>query len=227
MKIKGVIFLFLILFALSGCSYIQKIRRADELEVENANLKYKIAQLKKEKVKAVEQVAEEKNKELSELEQAKLELEKSLKKEIGEYKAKLKMTERGLVITFISEVFFDSGKDNVKEDGKLSLQKVAEVLNRDVPNSNVAIEGHTDNDQIKYSAWVSNWELSSARALAVLHYIVDECKVRPQRLSANGYGEFRSVAPNDSPENKQKNRRVEIVILPSLVSKVKANSIGE
>lgn len=215
------------IFFLPGCSYIQKARRADELELENSNLRYKISQLKKEKVKAVEQVAEEKNKELSELEQAKLDLEKSLKKEIGEYKAKLKMTERGLVITFLSEVFFDSGKNDVKEDGKLSLQKVAEVLNSGVPNSNVAVEGHTDNDQIKYSAWTSNWELSSARALAVLHYLVDECKIRPQRLSANGYGEFRPVAPNDSPENKERNRRVEIVILPSLVSKVKANEHGE
>jgi len=223
MKNRLVILFILGVFLLSGCSYIQKARRTDQLELENSNLRYKIAQLKKEKVKAVEQVAEDKNKELSELERAKLELEKSLKKEIGEYKAKLKMTERGLVITFLSEVFFDSGKNEVKENGKLSLQKVAEVLNRDVPNSNVAVEGHTDNDQIKYSAWVSNWELSSARALAVLHYIVDECKVRPQRLSANGYGEFRPVASNDSPENKQKNRRVEIVILPSLVSKVKAN----
>jgi len=223
MKNRSIILVLLGIFLLSGCSYIQKARRADELEVENINLKYKIAQLKKEKVKAVEQVAEEKNKELSELEQAKLELEKSLKKEIGEYKAKLKMTERGLVITFLSEVFFDSGKDNVKEDGKLSLQKVAEVLNRDVPDSNVAIEGHTDNDQIKHSAWASNWELSSARSLAVLHHLVDECKVWPQRLSANGYGEFQPVAPNDLPENRQKNRRVEIVILPSLVSKVKAD----
>ena len=223
MRNRLVALVLLGILLLPGCSYIQKARRTDQLELENSDLRYKIAQLKKEKVKAVEQVAEDKNKELSELERAKLELEKSLKKEIGEYKAKLKMTERGLVITFLSEVFFDSGKNDVKEDGKLSLQKVAEVLNRDVPNSNVAVEGHTDNDQIKYSAWASNWELSSARSLAVLHYLVDECKVRPQRLSANGYGEFRPVAPNDSPENKQKNRRVEIVILPSLVSKVKAN----
>ena len=218
--------LFLVLsgiFLLSGCSYIQKARRADELEVENTNLKYKISQLQKEKVKAVERVAEEKDKELSELEKAKRELEESLKKEIGEYKAKLKMTERGLVITFVSEVFFDSGKDRVKQDGKSALGKVAEVLNRDVPSSDVAIEGHTDNDPIKHSSWKTNWELSSARALAVLHYLVDECKVKPQRLSANGYGEFRPVAPNDSAQNKQKNRRVEIVILPSKVSKVKAN----
>jgi chemotaxis protein MotB len=210
-------------FLLSGCTYIQKARRTDELEAENANLKYRIAQLQKDKVKAVERVAEEKDKELSELEMAKRELEESLKKEIGEYKAKLKMTERGLVITFVSEVFFDSGKDKVKQDGMSALGKVAEVLNRDVPSSEVAIEGHTDNDPIKHSGWKTNWELSSARALAVLHYLVDGCKVKPQRLSANGYGEFRPVAPNDSAQNKQKNRRVEIVILPSKVNKVKAN----
>lgn len=74
------------------------------------------------------------------------------------------MTERGLVITFLSEVFFDSGKDVIREDGKGSLQKVAGVLNQNIPNSNVAIEGHTDNQPIKYSEWKTNWELSSARA---------------------------------------------------------------
>ena len=206
---------------LSGCTYIQKAKRTDELEIENANLKNRVAQLQKDKTKEVRQVYEEKGKELSELERAKKELEDSLKKEIGEYKAKLQMTERGLVITFVSEIFFDSGKDKVKENGKITLDKVAEVLNRDVPNSNVAIEGHTDNDPIKYSGWRSNWELSSARALAVLHHLIGEGKIRPQRLSANGYGEFHPVAPNDTVQNKQKNRRVEIVILPSKLSKVK------
>jgi len=221
MKVKGVIFLFLILFALSGCSYIQKARRADDLELENANLRYKLEQLKKEKVRETQRIIEEKDRELTELEKAKLELEDALKKEIGSYKAKLEMTERGLVITFLSEVFFDSGKDIILEDGKESLQKVAEVLNRDVPNSNVAIEGHTDNQPIKYSGWKTNWELSSARALAVLHYLIDECKVKPVRLSANGYGEFQPVVANDTNENMQKNRRVEIIILPSKISKVK------
>jgi chemotaxis protein MotB len=208
---------------MSSCAYIQKAKRTDDLEIENANLRSRIAQLEKEKTKEVKKVYEQKDRELSELERAKWELEESLKKEIGEYKAKLQMTERGLVITFVSEIFFDSGKDKVKEDGKTTLDKVAEVLNRDVPNSAVAVEGHTDNDPIKYSGWKSNWELSSARALAVVHYLVDECKVEPQRLSANGYGEFHPVAPNDSVQNKQKNRRVEIVILPSKLSKVKAN----
>ena len=161
-----------------------------------------------------------KDKEFSDLEEAKLKLEGALKKEIGDYKAKLELTERGLVITFLSEVFFDSGKDIIRENGKESIRKVAEVLNRDVPNSSVAIEGHTDNQLIKYSGWKTNWELSSARALAVLHYFVDECAVAPTRLSANGYGEFRPVAVNDTKENMQKNRRVEIVILPSKISKI-------
>jgi chemotaxis protein MotB len=221
MKVKYLIIMLLAIFTTSGCAYIQKAQRTDELESENQNLRARIAQLQKEKAKEVEHVVKQKDRELSELEKAKLELENALKKEIGAYKAKLQMTERGLVITFLSEVFFDSGKDIIKNDGKLSLDKVAEVLNRNAPNSAVAVEGHTDNDPIKYSGWKSNWELSSARALAVLHYLIGQGKIKPQRLSANGYGEFHPVAPNNTAQNKQKNRRVEIVILPSKLSKVK------
>ncbi len=221
MKAKSAVIMFLAIFALSGCACIHKAERTDALEIENQNLRDRIVQLQKEKAKEIEHVVKQKDKELSELEKAKLELEKALKKEIENYKAKLELTERGLVITFLSEVFFDSGKDAIREAGKESIRRVAEVLNRDVPGSIVAIEGHTDNQSIKYSDWKTNWELSSARALAVLHYFIDECEVVPTRLSANGYGEFRPVAVNDTEENMQKNRRVEIVILPSKISKVK------
>jgi chemotaxis protein MotB len=223
MKTKLSLAIFVVvLFSLSGCAFINKARRADDLEAENANLRNKIVLLQKEKVKEVQSLSEEKEKEVSELEQAKKELEESLKKEIGDYKAKLQMTERGLVITFVSEIFFDSGKDMVKEDGKLTLGKVAEVLKKDVPNSPVAVEGHTDNDPIRHSGWKSNWELSSSRALAVLHYLIDQCRVNPQMLSANGYGQYHPVVANDTPQNKGKNRRVEIVILPPKLNKVKA-----
>jgi len=220
MKVKFMVIIPLVIFTMSGCTYIQRSTKADELEIDNQNLKNRVAQLQKEKVKEIEHVVKQKDKELSELEKAKLDLEEALKKEIGNYKAKLEISERGLVITFLSEVFFDSGKDIIREDGKESIRKVAEVLNRDIPDSNFAIEGHTDNQSIKYSGWKTNWELSSARALAVLHYFVDECKVAPTRLSANGYAEFRPVAANDTTENMQKNRRVEIVILPSKISKI-------
>jgi len=220
MKVKIALIMLLVIFIVPGCANIQKAQRTDDLELENRNLKNRIAQLQKEKAKEIGHVVKQKDKEFSELEKTKLELEEALKKEIGDYKAKLEMTERGLVITFLSEVFFDSGKDMIREGGKESIQKVAEILNRDAPDLNVAIEGHTDNSPIKYSGWKTNWELSSARALAVLHYLVDECKVEPTRLSANGYGEFRPVAANDTKENMQKNRRVEIVIMPSKINKI-------
>lgn len=208
---KGRFFTFLTLgtfvLSLTGCATLDKARRADQLEKEVAQLKDELARLQQEKN--------------AELEQARKDLAKTLEKELGAYKAKLEMTERGLVITFLAEVFFDSGKDVIRSEGKPILQKVAKVLNDDVPNSKVAVEGHTDADPIKHSGWKSNWELSAARALAVLHNFVDDGQVKPERLSANGYGEFRPVAPNDSKADKQKNRRVEIVILPSQISKVK------
>jgi chemotaxis protein MotB len=209
------------MFTLSGCVYIQKVKRADELESENQNLQARITQLQKENVKDVDRVGRQKDREYVELEKAKIELENALKKEIGDYKAKLELTERGLVIMFLSEVLFDSGKDAIRQEGKESLKKVADVLVSNVPHSNVAVEGHTDNQPIIHSGWKSNWELSSMRALAVVHYLVDECSLQPQRFSANGYGEYQPVAPNDGEENMQKNRRVEVVILPVNRSKIK------
>jgi chemotaxis protein MotB len=81
----------------------------------------------------------------------------------------------------------------------------------------VGIEGHTDNVPIKVSGWKSNWELSSARAMSVLHYLVDRKGIAGNRVAAIGYGEFRSVASNDSKEGRRQNRRVEIVILPKTI----------
>lgn len=199
-----------LVFFVSGCARLQKVRKLKECERELTQLRSMIEELKKEKEVKI-----------SDLEQAKEELARRLQKEIGEYKAKLEITERGLVITFLAEVFFDSGKDIIKEEAKPILDKVAKVLNENAPDTLVAVEGHTDNEPIKYSGWKSNWELSTHRALAVLHYLIDECSIKPQRLSADGYGEFRPVSTNDTAEGRQKNRRVEVVILPSTVSKVK------
>ncbi len=196
----GIVCVLCVVFLFSsGCVFLRKAKKADELE-------FQVEKLKEE---------------ISELEQAKRDLAESLQQEIGDYKAKLEMTERGLVITFLAEVFFDSGKDLLREDGKRSLAKVAAILNRDVPNSYLAVEGHTDADPIKHSAWKSNWELSAARALAVLHFFIDQCNVKPSRLSANAYGEFRPIASNKEVKEKQQNRRVEIVILPSEIKKIK------
>lgn len=202
---------------LSGCATLEKAERAKVLELELGRLHKKIEQLEKER----DSLRLAKKREVSDLEKAKAELEQRLKKEIGEYKAKLEMTDRGLVITFLDEIFFDSGKDKIRLEGEEVLRKVAEVLNTNVAGSFIAIEGHTDNEPIKYSGWKSNWELSSARSLAVLHYLVDKCEVNPLRLSAVGYGEYKPVTSNDTPQERQKNRRVEIIIPPSSMKKIK------
>lgn len=153
---------------------------------------------------------------IRELSQAKETLEKQLAQEIKDKQVKLQMMEKGLVVTFMTDILFDSGKAKIKPAAYPALNKVAKVLKENVPNLNVGIEGYTDNQPIKFSGWKSNWELSTARALSVLHYLVDNQGIEPERISALGYGEYRPVASNHTKEGRRLNRRVEIVILPEL-----------
>ena len=151
---------------------------------------------------------------LEELEQAKRALEDRLSKEIADKQVLLEQTNRGLIITMANDILFDSGKAKLKKNAYPVLDKIASVLNDTVPDRDVGVEGHTDTVPIKHSGWKSNWELSSARALSVLHYLEKKEDISPERLSAIGYGEFQSVASNDTREGRKLNRRVEIVILP-------------
>ncbi|MCX5711143.1 MAG: OmpA family protein [Candidatus Omnitrophica bacterium] len=157
---------------------------------------------------------EELSNQLDELTQAKKLLEERLSGEISDKQVKLQMMEKGLVITVVGDFVFDSGKAKIRPEAHDILNKVAAVLKENMADFNIGIEGHTDNVPIARSKWKSNWELSSARALAVLHYLNKEEGIAPERLSAIGYGEFQSVASNDTKEGRQLNRRVEIVILP-------------
>ena len=96
------------------------------------------------------------------------------------------------------------------------MDKVIRILQETVPSNKIGVEGHTDNEPIKHSQWKSNWELSSQRALSVVHYL-EQRGVIPERLSAIGYGEYQPITSNDMVEGRQINRRVEIVILPKTV----------
>jgi chemotaxis protein MotB len=194
--LKSVIIIFLGT-TLAGCTFIiQHGRRSDAQKIE------------------------ELSRQLDDLNQAKRLLEDRLSQEIKDKQVRLQMMDKGLVITVVGDVLFDSGKAKIRQGGFSILDKVARVLKENVPEFSVGIEGHTDNQPIKFSGWKSNWELSSARALSVLHYLTDEKGISPDRLSAIGYGEFRPVASNDTREDRQLNRRVEIVILPK-VTKIK------
>jgi chemotaxis protein MotB len=150
---------------------------------------------------------------LRDLEEARDLLERRLRDEIRDKQVKLDLTKRGLVITFVQEVLFDSGKDVLKKEAHPILDKVVGVIKEKVPYRYIGIEGHTDNEPIKHSGWKSNWELSTARATTVLHYLEDG-GVSPKKMQATGFGEHRPVASNDTRDGRQQNRRVEIVILP-------------
>ena len=166
----------------------------------------------------LERLRQQKESENDQLREAKEMLERQLKKEIADKQVKLEMAERGLVLTFVAEVLFDSGKAQLKDQAKDALGKVASVIRQKVADRDIGIEGHTDNEPIKHSGWKSNWELSTSRATSVLHFM-EEQGVDPHRLVASGYGEYRPVTSNDSAEGRRKNRRVEIVILPKELTK--------
>lgn len=174
--------------------------------------KAKIEELSKQ----LEQLKVAREQESRELKETMDLLEIRLKKEIEANLVRLEMAEKGLVITFVAEVLFDSGKVEIRSEAFEVLEKLGKVLKTKVPEKNIGIEGHTDDQPIKYSGWKSNWELSTARATSVLHYLVDKSKISPERLQATGFGEYRPVASNATPEGKQKNRRVEIVVLPRI-----------
>ncbi len=118
---------------------------------------------------------------------------------------------RGMVVTVVSDsVLFAPGAAGIEPQGITVLGIVAEALKM-IPND-IVIEGHTDSRPISTSRYPSNWELSTARATAVLRYLAG-VGIDPGRLSAMGYGETHPVADNGTAEGQAKNRRVEIVIL--------------
>lgn len=143
-------------------------------------------------------------------------LQKSLQSVPDEYKAKVELAQRGLVIIFSADILFGSGSAEITPEGKIILDNISGVLKNVTSDNQIVIEGHTDNVPIRYSRWKSNWELSNARALSVLHYLISEGGLEPKNLSTKGYGEFRPVSDNASDSGRRQNRRVEILIQPLL-----------
>ncbi|OEH91797.1 flagellar motor protein MotS [Bacillus solimangrovi] len=118
--------------------------------------------------------------------------------------------ERGVVLVLQEQVLFNTGEAVLLESAKPFLNKVGTLLTN-VPNP-VKVEGHTDNRPISTVRYPSNWELSGARSSSVIRYLLREHGLDAKRFTSIGYGDTRPLAANNSQENWQKNRRVEIVI---------------
>jgi chemotaxis protein MotB len=119
-------------------------------------------------------------------------------------------TPKGLFISLSDGILFQSGLSELRPEGYPILNKLIQVINSNMLA--VRIEGHTDNVAIRSGRFPSNWDLSIARAVHVVKYFIDTGEIAPQRLSAVGYGESKPLYPNNSPANRGKNRRVEIIL---------------
>lgn len=119
-----------------------------------------------------------------------------------------------IVINLPNNVLFKSASANLNPEGQSALIQIATVLSQ-FTDRRFQIEGHTDNKPIKSARFPSNWELSTSRALTVVH-LLTEVGVVPENISAAGFGEFRPRADNETEEGRQLNRRIEIIMLPNL-----------
>lgn len=126
----------------------------------------------------------------------------------------VKLVRGRLVVELASDVLFKPGSARLSNDGIATIQRATELL-IGLRDRSFQIEGHTDDDPIRTAAFPSNWELASARALSVVRAMLDK-GMPPSRLSAASFAEYMPVAKNDTAENKQQNRRIEIVLVPDL-----------
>jgi len=116
------------------------------------------------------------------------------------------------VITIPSSVSFGSGKAELSKEGEKALREVARRLRTEHRGHVFSIEGHTDTDPIKKSKFATNRDLSLARAMAVLTFLVEECKITDKQCVIVGHGEYEPLEAGKSSASKERNRRVEIVV---------------
>jgi chemotaxis protein MotB len=205
-------------------------KQANEaLRGENQTLKEKIEELEGEIAQLTSQIkdladkAGVTEKELAELRAEKAKREKelavyrnlfaSLKKMVDAGTIKVGFREGRLVVELDDAILFDSGSATLKAEGQAALAQLVAPL-KEVDREWI-VAGHTDNVPIKTAKFNSNWQLSTGRAIEVLNYMVEN-GMPADRMGAAGYAEFDPIADNGSPEGRAQNRRIEIILMPTI-----------
>ena len=207
------------LLLVSGCSGMQK------LETENADLKKQVSELEQvkkdyaDKLRETEQLSEQEKTQLrNEADRMRADLNRQLEEQIKEKEVLVQKLDALTVISIGEEALFGSGIADLTPDGAKTIDKIAATLN-DYPGYQLRIEGHTDDKPIGKNLkdkYASNWELSTARATAVVRYLIYGLNMDPARLSATGFAQYRPVADNDTKEGRAQNRRIRAVVFKQL-----------
>lgn len=224
-------FISLCAFSLTGCAELKQLR------MENADLKCSLDQINKEK-QACREALQQKQDQLTrrevDLRTKDIELEKKqamleeqsraftrtqedMKTELESKQVEIRNLEGKLSFTIVDSILFESGRAEIKPEGMEALKKVADML-KDIQNKEIIVAGYTDSTRIMGNLakiYPSNWELSAARAISVVKVLLAG-GVDPELISTSGFGEYRPVAENNTPEGRAKNRRMEIMLVPKL-----------
>lgn len=118
-------------------------------------------------------------------------------------------------VSMSDKLLFKSGSSTVEEKGKEALKLLADVLGKN-PDIDILVEGHTDNVPIRTSVYKDNWDLSVARATAIVRILAGDYRIAPMRMTASGKGEFSPRSDNQTAEGRALNRRTEIILSPKL-----------
>jgi chemotaxis protein MotB len=138
-------------------------------------------------------------------------LESALGQELKNHEVVLRATPEGFTISLSELGFFDSGQAVLLPGAADKIERIAKVLSQH--GLELRVEGHSDDQPIHTAQFRSNWELSTARAMAVLLLLVDDSGVDPRKVSVAGYGQYRPIADNSTPEGRRMNRRVDLVVV--------------
>ncbi len=199
-----------------------------DLEKQKADLEQQRGTLEQQKAASEQQVSslqQEKAALMTSSQQQQKQYEalvQGLSQEVEKGQLQVKQYKNMLSVDLAEKVFFDSGRASLKKEGKEVLKKVGDAL-KGYENKIIRVVGHTDNVPVAKSlqaTYPTNWELSVARATNVVRYL-QEVGVPPERMVPSGRAQYDPVAPNDTPEGRQKNRRIEIMLIDkSLVSEM-------
>lgn len=140
-------------------------------------------------------------------------LREDMRVEIENKAMELDMTEDRIIIRFPGKAAFPSGSATLQPEFMPVLEKIRFLVAQ--TRGQVIVSGHTDDTPITTGVFRSNWDLSTARSVSVVHELLADPRISPSRLTAQGFGDSRPLVPNDTPENRARNRRVEISIDPA------------
>lgn len=191
------------------------VRRHENVLEINNELHAEILQLEY-RLKKSDTIIKTQEKVIDDFQQARRKIEDSLREQIAAKDVMIEEMEGKLKVTFVDQILFSTGSDRINQPGRRALSQIAESLLEEGAHQ-IVVEGHTDDvpiGPVLANRFPTNWELSAARALAVVRYLEEKAGVNPDLLSAAAYGSHRPLASNEKESGRRKNRRIEIVLAP-------------